>query len=156
QNGNNIRQVVFWRQATSSTAANYTFTISPSGMASGVLVDYQGARQTASTPINAWASNAGNSSSLTSSTVTTTVANSMLAAFWDLDKSTTLTPTSLPARASSVASNGTTTALADGVQAAAGASSAQSATAGTSGNWIGTLFAIYPDTTAPSTATITS
>src|SRR5439155_19510126 len=138
--GTTLAKASYYRVAGASEPASYSWTFSSSQRASGGIAAYSNVD--ASTPINASGGQVNASSvSVTTPSITTTIANTRLIGLFGTAIGTTFTPPSgMTERydiSSGGSSNGTSSEAADLAQAAAGASGGASATAGTAAVNIG-------------------
>jgi len=146
----NIVQVVYSKTATSADlSATESWTLSSSHRFAGTMLAY---RNALGVDISGAQAN-GSSGTATAPTVTTTVANDVVVAYFASAYAETISPSSsLNVEAGPALSTGTTTGIgvvaADFVQASAGATGTQTATlASNNARTIGTLVAIKPVTT---------
>jgi Bacterial Ig domain len=146
-NGTVIRQAVYWKVATSAEPASYTWTFSASQAAAGGIAAFEGV-DTAN-PIDAHGGQVNASSkSITAPSITTTVANAMVAGFFGTGPATTVTPPAgMTERWEAVSTAGTykaTSEAATALQASAGATGTRIATAANAGANVGQLVALRP------------
>ncbi len=140
-------QAVFWHLAGASEPTSYTFTFDSSQTAVGTIVAYSGVDNT--TPIDHSGQPTSSSATITAPSVTTTMPNTQLVAFFGIVGKTTIgTSPGMTERAEVFSPNGTTSkltaALDDQPMAAAGDSGNRTATAGVSAHNIGQLVALKP------------
>jgi hypothetical protein len=141
----NLAQALYYKVATSSEPSSYTWTFGTSHSASGGILDYTGV--STSIPIDTSGGQVGSSgTAVTAPSVTTTVANDMLADFSGIQALTTFTaPSGMTKEYDSFNNSGSTDSSAnDALQATAGSSGSFTATAGISSPWVGQLVALEP------------
>ena len=147
-NNSLLAQAVYYRFATASEPASYSWTFSPSNRAVGAIAVYRGVDTT--TPIDASGGQSNAASlSVTAPSITTTVANARLVGFFGTaNGNAAFTPPSgMNERVdlgTSAGPNGATITVTDSTQAAAGATGTRTATATTSASNIGQLVALRP------------
>ncbi len=148
-NGTNLRQVTWWKVATASEPATYTFTFSAGRLSSGAIHAYGGVHPTNPIDVSSGSINAS-STSLTATGVTTTVANDRLVAFYSMTTNATVTPPAgMTERGEQPGSESTLPRMtviegSDQALAAAGATGNRVATASAAATSIGQLFALRP------------
>ena len=146
-NSTTMRQVVFTHVAAASEPASYTWKLSSSQAAAGVVIAYGGVSTV--TPVNVAGGqiNASNAS-VTAPSVTTTKAGAQLVGFFGTGAATTFTPPSAMTERGDVASSAGTFKVtvegADVSQAAAGATGTRAAKAVGSAANVGQLVALAP------------
>jgi hypothetical protein len=140
----------FWKVATGSEPSSYTFTSSGSSQPGSVASSYEGADTT--TPSNGTpTSGTGNSAAPSAASITTTEDGAILDWFCGVAANPTITvPSGMTNRGpANRATSG------DKVQAAAGASGAQTGSLSASGNWAALMWAIKPAAGLPTVAITT-
>jgi hypothetical protein len=146
--GTALRQAVFMRVAAAGEPTSYTWTFSQAATAVGTIGAYTGV-DTAN-PLNG---NSGqttaSSATITAPSITTTVANTRLVAFFGITGKTTIGPPSGMLERQDLTSppstpDKMTAELADVLRAAVGATGSRVATAAKSGGNIGQLVALRP------------
>ena len=148
-----LRMHVYWRLATGSDPATWTWTFSGSRLAVGVIHAYSGVNTT--TPIDASGGQAAASSSTTATapSITTTVANTMLVSFFaNMSNSTWTPPAGFVERADLIGtSSSQTTSMmsADVLRPAVGATGTAVATATMSSGNAAQLIALRPAAGGP-------
>ena len=148
-NGTNLRQVTWWKIATASEPATYTFTFSAGRLSAGAIHAYGGVHPTNPIDVSSGSINAS-STSLTATGVTTTVANDRLVAFYSMTTNATVTPPAgMTERGEQPGSESTLPRMtviegSDQALAAAGATGNRVATASAAATSIGQLFALRP------------
>jgi large repetitive protein len=145
--GSNISAASYYHVVTNgaSEPSSYTWTFGGSFAASGGIVRYVGVDT--SDPIDASSIVAGNDSSPTAPSVTTTSANDLVVALFGSDSTGTFTPPSGMTERYDVhntSASGPGTEAADVAQASAGATGAKAATATASARWVAQLIALNP------------
>ena len=151
--GTALRQAVFVHVAGVSEPTSYTWTFSQAQTAVGTIAAYSGVDT--SHPIDAHNGLASTASAtITAPSVTTTMANTQLVAFFGIAGKTTVSaPSGMTELREVVTPNGAgrkvTAALDDELRLPVGATSARLSTAGSSGNNIGQLVALRPTTGSP-------
>jgi hypothetical protein len=146
-NGANLRLSTYWRTATASEPATYTWTFSGPRLAAGGIHAYSGVDAT--TPIDV-ANGQPNTSgtSLTAPGVTTTVPNTRLVAFYSMTTNATITPPpGMTERGEQIGTDPTRLTVIEGsdaLQAATGPTGPRVATASKAGLSIGQLIALRP------------
>lgn len=139
--GTALRQVTYYKVATASEAASYSWSLGTSRAASGGIVDYSGVNQTV--PIAATASGSGESGNATAPSVTTSAANDLVLAAGSFAAATTVTADASTTERFDVASGSNTSEVADFTQASAGATTAKTITPAVStGAWIAQTIAV--------------
>lgn len=150
--GTTLAQAAYYKVATSSEPASYTWTFNTPQQASGGIVAYSGVDNT--NPINA---NGGqpnpSSTSITAPSITTTVADTMLMGLFGTAVSTTVTPPTGMTERWDIASSGSaatriTSEGADESFAGPGGTGTRVATASAAAVNIGQLLALAPDNPA--------
>ena len=127
--------------AGTSEPSSYSWSMSTSRAASGGIAVYSGVNQTA--PVDASTIASGSNGNAVAASVTTSAANDRVVAAVSFVTSTTVTPDSTTTERYEASSKSTTSEAADFVQATAGATSAKTATPGTSGSaWIAATVAL--------------
>jgi len=146
-----LLQALYYKFAVvADLGASFTWTLSSSQKISGGIVAYRGVNTYE--PINVFAGQAnGASTNVTAPSVTTTASNAMLVGFFGLATAqATFTPPAGMTQRYAVSSNalpGTSSSVADVVQAAPGASGTKTAKASISAVNIGQLVALRPAAT---------
>jgi hypothetical protein len=148
--GTTMAQLVYWRVATASEPASYSWSFTPSARANGTAASFRAVL--ASNPIDAVAG-AGmttNTNGFTAPAVTTTVANTMLVGMFSIDDGTTsfTPPPDMIERvdtATSAGPNGVTASLATALFAGPGNSGSRTATSLSPGRGVATLVSLRPD-----------
>jgi hypothetical protein len=140
------KQSVYYRVATGTEPASYTWTFSKAKAAAGGVLDFGGVDS--SNPIDAHAGQAnGKSTSLTAPIKTTETGDAVIA-FFDITRNNHVTPPASMTERSHVASNTVTPYLtaecADRIRAKVGATGRRIATASLAGVNIGQLVALRP------------
>ncbi|OYW84522.1 hypothetical protein B7Z17_03955, partial [Candidatus Saccharibacteria bacterium 32-49-10] len=150
-----LGQALYWKLAAAGESGTYTWTLSKSRKASGVIMAYSGVNTASPIDISGGQANAS-SATITAPSVTTTVANDMLVGFFGENAGTAFTATTL---GTSIVASGfstgtgkqvlTGTGGAYALQAAIGASGTKTATTGTTAAVnIGQLVALKPGGTS--------
>jgi alpha-tubulin suppressor-like RCC1 family protein len=158
-NANNSTTVLYsatyYKVATASEGSNYTWTINVAGTptakkAVGVISSYSGVNTTTPIHVNGSQANASGTT-MTSPSVTTTVANTVIVAAFSTSRADTVTAGSsmtLRGQAASSGGGGATTKatseMQDIAQSGTGASGAKTATIGTGQVSVGHTFALNP------------
>ncbi len=151
---NGLTQYIYYKVATDSEPASYTWTISPARVVAAGLALYRGVTSNTAAIINASGAQTqgGVNGSITAPSITATVANTMLLAFFAGASNTTITANSPLTGQYSLNNGGTNVADGAGYQllTAAGATGTRTATvrkgaklAG-SGNAVGQMVALAP------------
>jgi MSHA biogenesis protein MshQ len=146
--GATLASALYYKVATASEAASYSFSISPSIRTSGGLLVYRGVDTTS--PINtSGGQNNASSTSVTAPSITTTVANAQRIAFFATAHGNFgfTAPAGMTERydiGTGAGPNGAANMAADLTQASAGASGSVTATAGASAYNIGQQIALTP------------
>ncbi len=148
--GTDLAQFVYWREATASEPASYTWNFSPSRRATAIAATFRAVLASNPVDVVAGAALTSNTTSFTTPAVTTTVANTMLIAMFSVDDGTnSFTPplgmTELADTASSSGPNGVTASLAIASFAGMGNTGARTAASQTAGKGVATLLALRPD-----------
>jgi hypothetical protein len=152
-----LAENVAWKQATGSEASSYTFTFSGSVAAVGTIVDYPGAQNTSGPFPTSSFNNGSGTTSLDGGTITPGVANSMLALFYGTNNANTFTAPPGMQQELQYTSGSLTIGESDLVQASSGVTPDEIATAATAPTrWLTHFLAIRPDSTVPTTATLTN
>jgi hypothetical protein len=139
--GTALRQASFYKVATASEAASYSWNLSTSRAASGGICNYNGVNTTV--PVDATASAVGESGNATAPAVTTSDANDQVLVAGSFAAATTVTPAAGTNELFDVASSANTTDVADFAQATAGATTARTITpAVATGAWIAQTIAL--------------
>jgi hypothetical protein len=141
--GTVLRQAVYYKVATASEAASYSWSLTTSRSAAGGIIAYSGVNQTV--PIDASATGTAASGNAVAPSITTSAANDLVIAAAAFATTTTATPASgTTERFDTTSVLGTTTAeAADFSQAGAGASEAKTITPASSGSgWVATTVAL--------------
>jgi YD repeat-containing protein len=155
-NSTSVRSVAYYRVATATEPASWSFGFGSSQDAAGGIAAYSGVK--AASVVNAFAS--GTASSTTAHpapSVSTTEAGTMVVAMFGLKQGITLSPPEGMAErwdtasTGATASNRITASLADAPQAASGATGTRTATSATAGSSATHLVALTPG--APPTST---
>jgi hypothetical protein len=145
---NNVSVASYYHVVTNggSEPSSYTWTFDSSLTASGGILRYVGVDTT--DPIDASTAGAGNSSSPTAPSVTTTSANELVVALFGSDSTGTFTPPSGMTERydvhNTIGPAAPATEAADVTQASAGATGAKTATATVSARWVAQLIALNP------------
>jgi hypothetical protein len=147
--GFTLRQAVYYKVATSSEPASYTWTLSNSQAAAGGILAYTGVNT--ANPIDAHSgaiSSASSGKNVVAPSVTTDVNGAMIVGLFGVANNTSCTPPSGMTERFDVVSNAGTYPMAaeaaDGAQATAGATGDRVAVSGTTGWNIGQLVALRP------------
>lgn len=137
----------YYKVATGSEPLTYSFTLSPSRQASGIVVAYSGVDTT--NPINTDAvQNYTSSTTLTSPSITTTVNNAWIIAAFTHGVTTTLSAGSgMTLRAQDASTGLISSGLQDGIQASSGVSGTKNMTAADAAGNIGHTIALKPAAT---------
>ena len=144
-----MKNVMYYKIATSTDAGPYDFTFSVANKASGVIASYSGVDTAQPIDVNNSQTNTS-STTLTAPSLTTTVANSMLVAGYGTATSTTMAGGSgmnirgYDASTGNGGTSRTTTGLQDVLQPAIGASGAKTMTAGSGAINAGNIIALRP------------
>ncbi len=151
-NASNLRQATYWKSATGSEPATWTWTFSGPRLAAGGIHAYSGVHAT--TPIDIHGGQANPSgTSLTAPGVTTTVASTRLVAFYSMTTNATITPPpGMTERGEQIGTDPTRLTVIEGsdaLQAAAGPTGTRVATASLAGLSIGQLIALRPAAGGP-------
>ncbi|MDH3539577.1 MAG: right-handed parallel beta-helix repeat-containing protein, partial [Acidimicrobiia bacterium] len=154
-NSGGIIQELFWRAATASEPASYTWGLSSGDMASGAIVSYAGVDN--ASPIDDHNGQApGSGSTLTAPSITTTVTDATLVAFYGIrGERTVASPGSMAERwdlntaGGAPDSSNATSAGADETFATPGPTGTRVATVGTDGHWAAALVALTPSPPSP-------
>ena len=148
-----LRMHTYWRSATGSDPASWTWTFSAVRLAAGAIHAYSGVNAT--TPIDANGGQAAGASSATATapSITTTVANTRLVTFFaNMSNSTWTAPAGFAERVDLVGtspSQFTSLTSADVARPTAGATGASSATATASSGNVGQAIALRPAAGGP-------
>lgn len=147
--GSTMRSAVYYRVVTGAEPASYTFTLSSSGRAVGIIAAYRGV-DTAN-PIDVAGGQANSSAStITAPSVTASVSGGTLVALFSIATGTTISaPAGMNLRGSdtSGAASGIAMGLADQYLAASGATGTRGASAGSSAVNVGQLLVLRPAST---------
>ena len=149
-NSSNFGQAIYYKVATGSEPASYSWSVSPSDKLGGSILAFRGV--STSTPIDVFAgqSTAGKQTSVTAPSLTTTVANAMLVALYGADSggpAFTLPGTlTLAYSSGGNASLGVSGAAGYAIKASAGATGTFVATMTQSMEGVGHLLALKPGT----------
>ncbi len=151
-NASNLRQATYWKSATGSEPATWTWTFSGPRLAAGGIHAYSGVHAT--TPIDIHGGQANPSgTSLTAPGVTTTVASTRLVAFFSMTTNATITPPpGMTERGEQIGTDPTRLTVIEGsdaLQAATGPTGTRVATASLAGLSIGQLIALRPAAGGP-------
>ncbi|HZR02677.1 MAG TPA: LamG domain-containing protein [Burkholderiales bacterium] len=150
--GTTLRQVVYYRVATGTEPASYTFTLSSSVRTAGLIVAYRGVDTANPIDVSAGQANAS-ASTITAPSITPSVTGTMLVGLFSAATGTTISSAAGMAYRADVLSGGGT-GIAIGVfdqqQATASATGTRTATAGGSAVNIGQLVALRPASSLPS------
>jgi len=148
--GNSLRTVLFYRVVIGAEPASYTWNLSASVRTAAIIATYRGVDTASPIAVSGGQANAS-SGTITGPGVTTPVANVQLVAFFSTRSTTTITAqASMDQRATDDSGGtGVTIALADEVDATAGASGNRTAAAGASALNIGQLVGLRPSATVP-------
>lgn len=147
-NGSSVTVDSFYKVATASEGASYSFSWTGSSRAAGGITTYLGVDN--STPLDVTGTNnTGSGSSVTANAVTTVSANAQVVGVFAIDATATQTytaPTGMTKRIDVGSATGTPTnvsvSLADVIQTSAGTTGNKSATASGTGTWAAHLFAL--------------
>jgi hypothetical protein len=158
--GTALAQEVFWKYAGASEAGPYTFNLSASNKASGVILAYTNVASASPIDVSSGGITTSGTTTITAPSVTTTVANDMLLGFFGHVGDYTDTAVSFSSIEATAASTGngassrTRTSGSDALLGAAGATGSKTETTATAGANIGQLVAIKPSTNATTSLTI--
>jgi len=159
--GASLGMHIYRKVAGGSEPASYTWTLSSGNRAAGAILAYRGVDTTS--PILTFGSQInGASTSLIAPSITTTVANTMLVAFYGVpnDQNVTIAPPGAMTERFEVSTgagpNGLVAEAAEAAQAASGATGTRVATASASRSSIGMLVALRPGCGPTFTVTNTS
>jgi len=143
-----VRKATYFKVATGSEPASYTWTWSGAQAAAGGILDYINVDTSAPVVAHSGAVYATSTASIVAPSLTTDVAGSMIVGLYDLAQNTTITPSAgMTERFEAVSNAGTypvVSEAADQVQQTAGASGDRTATAGRAAQNIGQLIALRP------------
>lgn len=147
--GTTMRKATFWRLATASEPASYTWGFNKPRSAVGSILAYSGVSPTSPIQASSGQVNAA-SRSIAAPSLTTTTPSAMVVGLFGLARRATVTPATSMTERSEVASPTTVSApatdeTADRLQAEPGATGPQVATASTGGVNIGQLIALTPN-----------
>jgi len=143
--GTAIRQISYYKVASASESASYSWSLGTSRAASGGIVDYSGANQTV--PIDSSAGAAGTGSA-TIPSVTTSAAGDKVVVAVSFGTSTTVTSDASTTERYDINSTATTNEAADFTQVTAGATGAKTATPAKSAAWVAQTVALRDASTA--------
>src|SRR5688500_4770297 len=155
-NGTALAQAIYYRTAGSSEPASYTWTFEAGHRASGGIIAYTGVDN--NDPIEAVGAGGGNSALVTAPSVTTGENNAMIVGFFGIANCNNggdywTPPLGMNERydinATGAFASRSNSAGADVLQALAGPTGPKTATASSSGAWIGQLVALRLDVTPP-------
>ena len=139
--GTTLRQVTYYKVATASEAASYSWSLGSTRAASGGIVDYSGVNQTV--PIDASASASGESGNATAPSLTTSSSGDVALTASSFGVGSTATPGSGTVEQFDVASLSNTSEVADFTVASAGATEAKTISPlNSTGNWIAQTVAL--------------
>jgi RHS repeat-associated protein len=153
-NGSSMKLLSYWRVATSSETANYTWSFSSAKAAAGTITAYTGVNTANPVDVHSGFANTTDSPLIVAPSVTTTGADERLIGLFSIMKVTPIAPpTGLQELAETSSSGGSeppvTIESADTSQPIAGASGDKTATAGTADRNNGQLIALRPLATGP-------
>ena len=148
-NGSSMKTLSYWRVATSSEPANWTWSFSSARAAAGTITAYTGVNTSNPVDVHSGFANTTDSTQILAPSVTTTGVNERLIGIFSIMKVTAIAPpTGMQELAETSANNGTdppvAIEIADTTQGTAGASGDKIATAGTADRNTGQLLALSP------------
>ena len=139
--GSAFRQTTYYKVATASEPASYSWGLGTTRQASGGIIDYSGVNATA--PIDATATASGASGNAVAGSVTTSVANDQVIVASGFNVATTVTQPTGTTERYDRSSPSTTSEAADFAQATAGATGTKTATpANSTSAWIAQTVAL--------------
>lgn len=146
-NGTALRKATFWRVATSTEPANYSWRLGGKPAAAGVMLTYSGV--STSNPVDAASGRASTSATVSAASVQTTVPGDTVVGFYGVARTAAISaPAGMQERGEIGSPAGvrypTTTEAADVSVASAGATGDKNATSTTRGPNIGQLVALRP------------
>jgi len=149
-NGVFLRQATFYRVATASEPASYTWTWSGTEAAAGGMSTYYGAKASSALDLVGTAGTANNTTTVTAPGITTTANDALVLAFFASNTNSTFTTASGMTERHDVGTTGATSLATDDMtQVTAGATGNKTATASASGRVVGHQVAFNVDDVAP-------
>ena len=147
-NGSSFRQLVYWRVATGSEPASYTWSYGENRAASGAIVAYSGAATT--NPVETYSAGTGTTTSITAPSLTSAVTGAMIVGAFGINADSTIAPPAgMTERGEIVSATRLRTEVSDVVLSAAGPTGAKIATAATAAANVGQLIALRPSGPPP-------
>jgi RHS repeat-associated protein len=153
-NGSSMKLLSYWRVASGSEPADYTWSFSSARAAAGTITAYTGVNTANPVDVHSGLANTTDSDLIVAPSVTTTGPDERLIALFSIMKVTSITPpTGMQELAETSSSAGSeppvTIETADSSQPIAGASGDKTATAGTDDRNNAQLLALRPSATGP-------
>ena len=140
-NGTTIRQATYWKVATGSEPASYTFTFNASRASSGAIAAYSGVNTT--NPVDVFSGGTATSTSISAPSVTTGFNKDMIIGGFAIANSSAISPPAGMTERTELASGSSIKVeVAEAVLASAGATGVRTATAASSGANVGQLLAL--------------
>jgi hypothetical protein len=147
-NGFTLRQGIYWKVATASEPASYTWVLSNAQAASGGIIAYSGVNTSNPIDVSSAAISSVTGTAATAPSITTTVNGAMVIGFFGAARNSPINPPSGMTERFDAVSNGGTypqaTEGADLLQATAGATGDKTATWTGTSHWIGQQVALRP------------
>jgi hypothetical protein len=151
-NGNFIRQATYYRIASSSEPASYTWTWTGSQPAAGGMMAYYGVKGSSPLDVVGAANTANNTTTVTAPGLTTSAGGALVLAFFASNSNSTYSTAAGMAERHDAATTGMSNATDDMSQVTAGATGDKTSTASASGRVVGHQVAFNVDDVAPSVA----
>ena len=151
-NGNFIRQATYYRVASGSEPASYTWTWTGSQPAAGGMSAYYGVKGTSPLDVVGTATTSNNTTSITAPGLTTTTDDALVLAFFASNSNSTYSTAAGMTERHEAATTGMSLATDDMSQATAGATGNKTSTATASGRVVGHQVSFNVDDVAPTAA----
>src|ERR687891_1850085 len=148
-NGNFIRQETYYRVASGSEPASYTWTWTGSQPAAGGMSAYYGVKGSSPLDVVGTADTANNTTTVTAPSLTTTVNDALVLAFFASNSNSTYSTATGMTERHEVGTAGMSIGTDDMSQATAGATGAKTSTASASGRVVGHQVALDVDDVPP-------
>jgi hypothetical protein len=151
-NGNFIRQATYYRVASGSEPASYTWTWTGSQPAAGGMSAYYGVKGSSPLDVVGTAATANNTTTVSAPSLTTTTDDALVLAFFASNSNSTYSTATGMTERHDVATTGMSLGTDDMSQATAGATGAKASTASVSGRVVGHQVSFNVDDVAPTVA----
>src|SRR5687767_3827087 len=151
-NGNFIRQATYYRVASGSEPASYTWTWTGSQAAAGGMSAYYGVKGSSPLDVVGTATTANNTTTVSAPSLTTTTNDALVLAFFASNSNSTYSTAAGMTERHDVATTGMSLGTDDMSQATAGATGVKTSTASVSGRVVGHQVSFKVDDVAPTVA----